>query len=168
MERVIALFSDALLLAAPIYEENKQLWAKWQKYYNEVQENHDKLVTSANISPSFSTLVSWLGQKQEQGISLLHIYANLDKYKIEIQNVLDKIIEQEFGEKFEAAEPTQISNPEHGHIEERIADMPDEYYPVSNDAMYYQLRDGIAKNQFEEDEAAAKPVLPLETKIQAE
>lgn len=145
MERVIALFSDALLLAAPIYEDNKQLWAKWQKYYNEVQENHDKLVTSANISPSFSTLVSWLGQKQEQGISLLHIYANLDKYKIEIQNVLDKIIEQEFGEKFEAAEPTQISNPEHGQIEERIADMPDEYYPVSNDAMYYQLRDGIAK-----------------------
>lgn len=34
--------------------------------------------------------------------------------------------------------------------------------------MYYQLRDGIAKNQFEEDEAVAKSVLPLETKIQAE
>lgn len=75
----------------------------------------------------------------------MHIYANLDKYKIEIQNVLDKIIKQEFGEKLEAAEPTQISNPEHGHIKEHIADMPDEYYPVSNDAMYYQLRDGIAK-----------------------
>lgn len=30
--------------------------------------------------------------------------------------------------------------------------------------MYYQLRDGIAKNHFEEDEAVAKPVLPLETK----
>ncbi len=26
MEKVLALFSDALLLAAPIYEENKQLW----------------------------------------------------------------------------------------------------------------------------------------------
>ncbi|MGY1423789.1 XRE family transcriptional regulator [Bacillus cereus] len=164
MKKVLVLFSDALLLATPIYEENKQLWAKWKKYYNEVQENHDKLVTSANISPSFSTLVSWLDQKQEQGISLLNIYANLDKYKIEIQNVLDKIIEQEFGEKVEAVETTQISNPEHSHIKEHIADIPDDYYPVSNDAMYYQLRDGIAKNQFEEDEAAAKPVLPLETK----
>lgn len=61
------------------------------------------------MSPSFSTLVSWLGQKQEQGISLLNIYANLNKYKIEIQNVLDKIIEQEFGGKVEAVEPTQIS-----------------------------------------------------------
>lgn len=145
MEKVLVLFSDALLLAAPIYEENKQLWAKWNKYYNEVQENHDKLVTSANISPSFSTLVSWLGQKQEQGISLLNIYANLDKYKIEIQSVLDKIIEQEFGEKLEAVEPTQISNLENDQIKEHVEDLPDDYYPVSNDAMYYQLRDGIAK-----------------------
>lgn len=164
MEKVLILFSDALLLAAPIYKENKQLWAKWHRYYNEVQKNHDKLVTSANISPSFSTLVSWLGQKQEQGISLLNIYANLDKYKIEIQSVLDKIIEQEFGENLEVVEPTEISNCEQSHIKEYIADIPDDYYPVSNDAMYYQLRDGIAKNQFEEDEAVAKPVLPLETK----
>ncbi|WP_433775194.1 helix-turn-helix domain-containing protein [Bacillus wiedmannii] len=164
MEKVLALFSDALLLAAPIYEENKQLWAKWNKYYKEVQENHDKLVTSANMSPSFSTLVSWVGQKQEQGISLLNIYANLDKYKIEIQNVLDKIIEQEFGEKVEAVEPTQISIFEDSQVTEHIEDISDDYYPVTNDAMYYQLRDGIAKNHFEEDEAVAKPVLPLETK----
>lgn len=164
MEKVLALFSDALLLAAPIYEENKQLWAKWNKYYKEVQENHDKLVTSANMSPSFSTLVSWLGQKQEQGISLLNIYANLNKYKVEIQNVLDKIIEQEFGEKVEAVEPTQISIFEDSQVTEHIEDISDDYYPVTNDAMYYQLRDGIAKNHFEEDEAVAKPVLPLETK----
>ncbi|MGH1277050.1 helix-turn-helix domain-containing protein [Bacillus cereus] len=164
MEKVLALFSDALLLAAPIYEENKQLWAKWNKYYKEVQENHDKLVTSANMSPSFSTLVSWLGQKQEQGISLLNIYANLNKYKIEIQNVLDKIIEQEFGGKVEAVEPTQISIFEDSQVTEHIEDISDDYYPVTNDAMYYQLRDGIAKNNFEEDEAVAKPVLPLETK----
>jgi Trp operon repressor len=165
MEKVLALFSDALLLAAPIYEENKQLWAKWNKYYKEVQENHDKLVTSANMSPSFSTLVSWLGQKQEQGISLLNIYANLDKYKIEIQNVLDKIIEQEFGEKVETVEPTQISIFEDSQVTEHIEDISDDYYPVTNDAMYYQLRDGIAKNHFEEDETVAKPVLPpLETK----
>ncbi|PGW43408.1 helix-turn-helix domain-containing protein [Bacillus thuringiensis] len=164
MEKVLALFSDALLLAAPIYEENKQLWAKWNTYYKEVQENHAKLVTSANMSSSFSTLVSWLGQKQEQGISLLNIYANLDKYKIEIQNVIDKIIEQEFGEKVEAVEPTQISIFEDIQVTEHIEDISDDYYPVTNDAMYYQLRDGIAKNHFEEDEAVAKPVLPLETK----
>ncbi|MBG9615442.1 XRE family transcriptional regulator [Bacillus cereus] len=161
MDKVLALFSDALLLAAPIYEENKQLWGKWKKYYNEVQENHEKLVISANISPSFSTLVSWLGQKQEQGISLLNIYANLDKYKIEIQNVLDKTIEQEFGGEFETVKHPQISNLVDSQIKGYIAD---DYYSVSNDAMYYQLRDGIAKNQFEEDEAVAKPVLPLETK----
>lgn len=104
MEKVLVLFSDALLLAAPMYEKNTQLWEKWNRYYEEVQGNHDKVVTSANISPSFSALVSWLGQKQEQGISLLHIYANLDKYKIEIRNVLNKIIEQEFGGTSEEAE----------------------------------------------------------------
>ena len=161
MEKVLVLFSDALLLAAPIYEENRQLWAKWNKYYKEVQENHDKLVTSANISPSFSALVSWLGQKQEQGISLLNIYANLNKYKIEIQNVLSSIIEQEFGETLQTVETAQITyDRTKGHVQ----DIPEEYYPVTNDAMYYQLRDGIAKNQFEEDEAVAKPILPLETK----
>ncbi|KFM95218.1 XRE family transcriptional regulator [Bacillus clarus] len=164
MEKVLVLFSDALLLAAPMYEENKQLWAKWNKYYDEVQENHDKLVTSANISPSFSALVSWLGQKQEQGISLLQIYANLDKYKIEIRNVLDKIIEQEFEVMPETVETTILPNTTDKKSKEHVADIPEDYFPVSNDAVYYQLRDGIAKNQFEEDEAGAAPVLPLETK----
>lgn len=67
MEKVLALFSDALLLAAPIYEENKQLWAKWKKYYNEVQENHDKLVTSANISlHSLHLFLGWVRNKNKE------------------------------------------------------------------------------------------------------
>ncbi|MBC6974918.1 XRE family transcriptional regulator [Bacillus sp. Xin] len=164
MEKVLVLFSDALFLAAPMYEENKQLWTKWNKYYDEVQENHDKLVTSANISPSFSALVSWLGQKQEQGISLLHIYANLDKYKVELRNVLDKIIEQEFEGMSETVETPILSNTKDKKVKDQETDITDDYYPVSNDAVYYQLRDGIAKNQFEEDELGAVPVLPLETK----
>ncbi|PHG59737.1 hypothetical protein [Bacillus toyonensis] len=163
MEKVLVLFSDALLLAAPMYKKNKRLWDKWNKYYDEVQANYDKLVTSANISPSFSALVSWLGQKQEQGISLLSIYANLDKYKIEIQNALDKIIRQEFEGKYEVVESMQTFKDAADYVKEYSSDIADDYYPVSNDAMYYQLRDGIAKNQFEEDEAA-KQVLPLETK----
>ncbi|AIW88003.1 hypothetical protein bwei_5471 [Bacillus mycoides] len=164
MEKVLVLFSDALLLAAPMYEKNTQLWEKWNRYYEEVQGNHDKVVTSANISPSFSALVSWLGQKQEQGISLLHIYANLDKYKIEIRNVLNKIIEQEFGGTSEEAETAIISNTTDEKLKEHSIDLQEDYYPVSNDAVYYQLRDGIAKNHFEEDEVGAVPVLPLETK----
>ncbi|MCP9227875.1 AraC family transcriptional regulator [Bacillus mycoides] len=164
MEKVLVLFSDALLLAAPMYEKNTQLWEKWNRYYEEVQGNHDKVVTSANISPSFSALVSWLGQKQEQGISLLHIYANLDKYKIEIRNVLDKIIEQEFGGTSEEVETSIISNTDVEKLKEHSIDLQEDYYPVSNDAVYYQLRDGIAKNHFEEDEVGAVPVLPLETK----
>ncbi|CAH2465200.1 MULTISPECIES: helix-turn-helix domain-containing protein [Bacillus cereus group] len=164
MEKVLVLFSDALLLAAPMYEKNTQLWEKWNRYYEEVQGNHDKVVTSANISPSFSALVSWLGQKQEQGISLLHIYANLDKYKIEIRNVLNKIIEQEFGGTSEEAETAIISNTTDEKLKEHSIDLQEDYYSVSNDAVYYQLRDGIAKNHFEEDEVGAVPVLPLETK----
>ncbi|EOO70904.1 helix-turn-helix domain-containing protein [Bacillus mycoides] len=164
MEKVLVLFSDALLLAAPMYEKNTQLWKKWNRYYEEVQGNHDKVVTSANISPSFSALVSWLGQKQEQGISLLHIYANLDKYKIEIRNVLNKIIEQEFGGTSEEAETAIISNTTDEKLKEHSIDLQEDYYSVSNDAVYYQLRDGIAKNHFEEDEVGAVPVLPLETK----
>lgn len=164
MEKVLVLFSDALLLAAPMYEKNTRLWEKWNRYYEEVQGNHDKVVTSANISPSFSALVSWLGQKQEQGISLLHIYANLDKYKIEIRNVLDKIIEQEFGGTSEEVETSIISNTTDEKLKEHSIDLQEDYYPVSNDAVYYQLRDGIAKNHFEEDEVGAVSVLPLETK----
>lgn len=38
MEKVLVLFSDALLLAAPMYEKNTQLWEKWNRYYEEVQE----------------------------------------------------------------------------------------------------------------------------------
>ncbi|WP_431188343.1 helix-turn-helix domain-containing protein [Bacillus thuringiensis] len=39
-----------------------------------------------------------------------------------------------------------------------------DYYEVNNSAVYYKLRDGIAKNQFEEDEETKIKSYPIETK----
>ncbi|EEM80670.1 helix-turn-helix domain-containing protein [Bacillus thuringiensis] len=41
---------------------------------------------------------------------------------------------------------------------------PNDYYEVNNSAVYYKLRDGIAKNQFEEDEETKIKSYPIETK----
>ncbi|PEF43531.1 hypothetical protein CON22_25825 [Bacillus cereus] len=160
MEKILQLFRDVLVLSAPIYQENQQLWAKWNKYYQEVEANHDKIVTSANVSPSFSALVSWLGQQEEQGISLLQIYANLETYKVEIERTIGKIIEQEFGNEIVIERQKSVINEPSLN-----ADVPnDEYFEVNNSAVYYQLRDGIAKNNFEEDEASKLKVYPIEAK----
>ncbi len=40
----------------------------------------------------------------------------------------------------------------------------EDYYEVNNSAVYYKLRDGIAKNQFEEDEETKIKSYPIETK----
>ncbi|PFM99363.1 hypothetical protein COK38_18270 [Bacillus cereus] len=160
MDKILQLFRDALVLSAPIYQGNQQLWSKWNKYYQEVEANYDKIVTSANVSPSFSALVSWLGQQEEQGVSLLQIYANLETYKVEIERSIGKIIEQEF-------ESLTVIDNQNSVINEPSlnVDVPnDEFFEVNNSAMYYHLRDGIAKNNFEEDEATKMKVYPIEAK----
>ncbi|PEY43406.1 hypothetical protein CN354_02430 [Bacillus cereus] len=160
MDKILQLFRDALVLSAPIYQGNQQLWSKWNKYYQEVEANYDKIVTSANVSPSFSALVSWLGQQQEQGISLLQIYANLETYKVEIERTIGKIIEQEFEYETVIEKQSSVINEPSLNV-----DVPhDEYFEVNNSAVYYQLRDGIAKNNFEEDEATKLKVYPIEAK----
>ncbi|OUB29374.1 hypothetical protein BK708_11875 [Bacillus thuringiensis serovar yunnanensis] len=160
MEKILQRFRDALLIAASIYKENHQLWSKWNKYYQDVEGNYDKIVTSASVSPSFSALVSWLGQQEEKGISLVQIYANVDKYKGEIEKVIGKIVNQEF-------ENTLVVDAQSLKLDEATLNINlqhDEYYEVNNSAFYYKIRDGIAKNQFEEDEITKIKVYPIEAK----
>ncbi|WP_137842774.1 helix-turn-helix transcriptional regulator [Bacillus sp. 2SH] len=156
MENVLQLFKDALVISAPIYKHNEQVWYKWNAYYLEVKEDTSRIVTSDYLSPSFSMLVQWLEQQQKKGISSLEIFTNIETYQTEIDVAIGLFVEQEFSRyKNETLQEPKESNTGLEH---------ENYYEVNNSAVYYKLRDGIAKNQFEEDENTKLKSYPIETK----
>ncbi|MCU4770159.1 helix-turn-helix domain-containing protein [Bacillus toyonensis] len=159
MDDVLQLFRDALSITEQLYKQDEQLWQKWVSYYVEVEADKSKIVTSEYLSPSFSMLVQWLEQQQRKGISPLDIYRNIDEYRLIIDETIGVFIEQEFRKN------QTVSNKVHTATNESNASTLNEnYLEVNNSAVYYKLRDGIAKNQFEEDENTLLKSYPIETK----
>lgn len=159
MEDVLQLFRDALSITEQLYKQDEQLWHKWVSYYLEVEADKSKIVTSQYLSPSFSMLVQWLEQQQRKGVSPLDIYRNIDEYSVIIDETIGVFIEQEFRKN------QTVSNKVHTATNESNTNKLNEnYLEVNNSAVYYKLRDGIAKNQFEEDENTRLKSYPIETK----
>ncbi|TKH09920.1 XRE family transcriptional regulator [Bacillus wiedmannii] len=159
MEDVLQLFRDALSITEQLYKQDEQLWQKWVSYYVEVEADKSKIVTSEYLSPSFSMLVQWLEQQQRKGVSPLDIYRNIDEYRLIIDETIGVFIEQEFRKN------QTVSNKVHTATSESNArTLNENYLEVNNSAVYYKLRDGIAKNQFEEDENTRLKSYPIETK----
>ncbi|MED0967066.1 helix-turn-helix domain-containing protein [Bacillus paramycoides] len=161
MDNLLQMFRDALLISEPIYKSNEPLWTKWNAYFNDVEKNNNKVLTSSYASPSFTALVSWLEKKQESGITLLQIYAKIDSYKEEIYTEIEGFIEKEFQN---VAPSNSIILENDQNIDKTNIVNHEDYYEVNNSAVYYKLRDGIAKNQFEEDENSKVLQYPIETK----
>ncbi|PGR99929.1 hypothetical protein COC68_06790 [Bacillus thuringiensis] len=159
MDNVLQLFRDALLISEPLYKDDEALWDKWNAYYKDVKEDNSKIVTSSYLSPSFSMLVQWLEKQQKRGISSLQIFTEIDQYKEEIQEAIDLFIHQEF------LKPIKGTNEMESILLENDNQVKtNDYYEVNNSAVYYKLRDGIAKNQFDEDEETKIKSYPIETK----
>ncbi|MBG0972357.1 helix-turn-helix transcriptional regulator [Bacillus sp. SRB3LM] len=159
MEDVLQLFRDALSITEQLYKQDEQLWHKWMSYYVEIKADKSKIVTSEYLSPSFSMLVQWLEQQQRKGVSPLDIYRNIDEYRLIIDETIGVFIEQEFRKN------QAVSNNVHTVIRgSDVNTLNQNYLEVNNSALYYKLRDGIAKNQFEEDENTHLKSYPIETK----
>ncbi|KIV72228.1 pXO1 ORF14-like protein [Bacillus mycoides] len=159
MEDVLQLFRDALSITEQLYKQDEQLWHKWVSYYVEVETDKSKIVTSEYLSPSFSMLVQWLEQQQRKGVSPLDIFKNIDEYRLIIHETIGVFIEQEFRKNQTAS---TIVNTATSESDANI--LNENYLEVNNSAVYYKLRDGIAKNQFEEDENTQLKSYPIETK----
>ncbi|MFJ1107187.1 XRE family transcriptional regulator (plasmid) [Bacillus sp. RA(2023)] len=161
MDNLLQMFRDALLISEPIYKTNELVWNKWNAYFKDVESNNNKVLTSRHASPSFTALVSWLEKKQESGTTLVQIYAKIDSYKEEIYKEIEGFIDKEFQN---VASSSSIIVENDQNIEETSIVNHEDYYEVNNSAVYYKLRDGIAKNQFEEDELSKVLQYPIETK----
>ncbi|PGM89434.1 helix-turn-helix domain-containing protein [Bacillus cereus] len=161
MDNLLQMFRDALLISEPIYKTNELLWNKWNAYFKDVENNNNKVLTSHYASPSFTALVSWLEKKQESGITLVQIYAKIDSYKEEIYKEIEEYIEKEFQN---VVHSNSIILENDQNIDKTNIVNHEDYYEVNNSAVYYKLRDGIAKNQFEEDEKSKVLQYPIETK----
>ncbi|MGX5585852.1 helix-turn-helix domain-containing protein [Bacillus thuringiensis] len=161
MDNLLQMFRDALLISEPIYKTNELVWNKWNAYFKDVENNNNKVLTSPHASPSFTALVSWLEKKQESGITLLQIYAKIDSYKEEIYKEIEVFIEKEF-QNLVHTNSLILENDQ--NIDKPNIVNHEDYYEVNNSAVYYKLRDGIAKNQFEEDEISKVLQYPIETR----
>jgi len=161
VDNLLQMFRDALLISEPIYKTNELVWNKWNAYFKDVENNNNKVLTSSHASPSFTALVSWLEKKQESGITLVQIYAKIDSYKEEIYKEIEGFIEKEFQD---VAPSSSIVVENDQNIDKTSIVNHEDYYEVNNSAVYYKLRDGIAKNQFEEDELSKVLQYPIETK----
>ncbi|HFK1748562.1 TPA: helix-turn-helix domain-containing protein [Bacillus cereus] len=161
MDNLLQMFRDALLISEPIYKTNELVWNKWNAYFKDVENNNNKVLTSPHASPSFTALVSWLEKKQESGTTLVQIYAKIDSYKEEIYKEIEGFIDKEF-QSIASSSSIIVENDQ--NIEETSIVNHEDYYEVNNSAVYYKLRDGIAKNQFEEDELSKVLQYPIETK----
>ncbi|PEE61252.1 hypothetical protein COM90_24735 [Bacillus thuringiensis] len=161
MDNLLQMFRDALLISEPIYKTNELVWNKWNAYFKDVENNNNKVLTSPHASPSFTALVSWLEKKQESGITLLQIYAKIDSYKEEIYKDIEVFIEKEF-QNVVHTNSLILENDQ--NIDKPNIVNHEDYYEVNNSAVYYKLRDGIAKNQFEEDEISKVLQYPIETR----
>lgn len=161
MDNLLQMFRDALLISEPIYKTNELVWNKWNAYFKDVENNNNKVLTSPHASPSFTALVSWLEKKQESGITLLQIYAKIDSYKEEIYKEIAVFIEKEF-QNVVHTNSLILENDQ--NIDKPNIVNHEDYYEVNNSAVYYKLRDGIAKNQFEEDEISKVLQYPIETR----
>lgn len=155
------MFRDALLISEPIYKTNELVWNKWNAYFKDVENNNNKVLTSPHASPSFTALVSWLEKKQESGTTLVQIYAKIDSYKEEIYKEIEEFIDKEFQN---VAPSNSIILENVQNIDQTNIVNHEDYYEVNNSAVYYKLRDGIAKNQFEEDDNTKVLQYPIETK----
>lgn len=158
MDNFLQLFRDALLISEPLYKSNEVLWQKWNTYYKDVKEDNSKIVTSPYLSPSFSILVQWLEKQQKKGMSSLQIFTKIDLYKNEIHEAIDILIQQELSDVVKSKYEMNSIPLENNKVKQ------EDYYEVNNSAVYYKLRDGIAKNQFEEDEETKIKSYPIETK----
>lgn len=161
MDNLLQMFRDALLISEPIYKTNELVWNKWNAYFKDVENNNNKVLTSPHASPSFTALVSWLEKKQESGITLLQIYAKIDSYKEEIYKEIEVFIEKEFQN---VVHTNSLILENNQNIDKPNIVNHEDYYEVNNSAVYYKLRDGIAKNQFEEDEISKVLQYPIETR----
>lgn len=159
MDDVLQLFRDALSITEQLYKQDEQLWQKWVSYYVEVEADKSKIVTSEYLSPSFSMLVQWLEQQQRKGVSPLDIYRNIDEYRLSIDETIGVFIEQEFRKNQTVSNKVRTAT-----SESNVSTLNENYLEVNNSAVYYKLRDGIAKNQFEEDENTRLKSYPIETK----
>lgn len=75
---------------------------------------------------------------------------------VKLQEVIDLFINQEF------LKPIKSNNEMKSiPLENDNQVKPNDYYEVNNSAVYYKLRDGIAKNQFEEDEETKIKSYPI-------
>jgi len=161
VDNLLQMFRDALLISEPIYKTNDLVWNKWNAYFKDVENNNNKVLTSPHASSSFTALVSWLEKKQESGTTLVQIYAKIDYYKEEIYKEIEGFIDKEFQNV--APSNSKILENDQNIDQTNIVNHED-YYEVNNSAVYYKLRDGIAKNQFEEDDNTKVLQYPIETK----
>ena len=121
---------------------NDKILNKWQRFYQDVEKDLQKIYNSTYSSQTFERLVKWVSKKEALGLSAIDILPKLDNHKEEIYECLRYDLLMEFGVKLPVftKELPLNSGPKSEYIER------------SNAGFMYHLSDTIAKNKFADDQ----------------
>ncbi|MCW9134148.1 helix-turn-helix transcriptional regulator [Bacillus paramycoides] len=157
MEKLKVLFQNTLYIAYPLFtgvEESEKVLNKWQKFYQDVEKDLQKIYNSSYSSQTFERLVKWVSKKEALGLSAIDILPKLDNHKEEIFECLKDDLYMEFGIKLPvvAKELPVDSGTKSDYIER------------SNAGFMYHLSDTIAKNKFTDDQDKNVRIAQLQDK----
>ncbi|MBK5491856.1 helix-turn-helix transcriptional regulator [Bacillus sp. TH13] len=157
MEKLKVLFQNTIYIAYPLFtgiEGSERVLNKWQQFYQDVEQDLQKIYNSTYSSQTFERLVKWVSKKEALGLSVIDILPKLDNHKEEIFECLKDDLYMEFGIKLPVV------------AKELPLDSGDQsdYIERSNAGFMYHLSDTIAKNKFIDDQDKNVRIAQLQDK----
>ncbi|HFK1765750.1 TPA: helix-turn-helix domain-containing protein [Bacillus mobilis] len=143
MDQLKQLFQNTLLAAYPLFqniENNERIFNKWRGLCTLINSDISYIEDPMYTSISFKTFANWISYKESQGVGIMEIVAQVERYRPEVFELLANDIEKEF----EILLVKQKQENQHS-VEQQ------NFIEHSSAGFMYHLTDTIAKNNFTED-----------------
>ncbi|ACK98521.1 MULTISPECIES: helix-turn-helix domain-containing protein [Bacillus cereus group] len=143
MDQLKQLFQNTLLAAYPLFqniENNERIFNKWRGLCTLINSDISYIEDPMYTSFSFKTFANWISYKESQGVGIMEIVAQVERYRPEVFELLANDIEKEF----------EILLVKQKHENQHSVEQQN-FIEHSSAGFMYHLTDTIAKNNFTED-----------------
>ncbi len=99
MDQLKQLFQNTLLAAYPLFqniENNERIFNKWRGLCTLINSDISYIEDPMYTSISFKTFANWISYKESQGVGIMEIVAQVERYRPEVFELLANDIEKEF------------------------------------------------------------------------
>ena len=97
MDQLKQLFQNTLLAAYPLFqniENNERIFNKWRGLCTLINSDISYIEDPMYTSISFKTFANWISYKESQGVGIMEIVAQVERYRPEVFELLANDIEK--------------------------------------------------------------------------